>query len=60
MGGVVSKTCENCGGTTLGRHMILRDYSNGGGGGIRVVAERGVDIERNTRDEGGFLDIKRR
>ncbi len=43
--------------STRGRHMILRDYSNGGGTGILGVAVKCVDIERNTRGEGGFLDI---
>ncbi len=44
-------------GSTRGRNMILRDESNGGGTGILGVAVKCVDIERNTRGEGGFLDI---
>ncbi len=44
-------------GSTRERHMILRDESNGGGTGILGVAVKCVDIERNTRGEGGFLDI---
>ncbi len=40
-----------------GRHTILRDESDGGGNGILGVAVKCVDIERNTRGEGGFLDI---
>ena len=45
------------GGSTPGLHIILRDESNGGGTGILGVAVKCVDIERNTRGEGGFLDI---
>ncbi len=44
-------------GSTPGLHMILGDWSNGGGTGILGVAVKCVDIERNTRGEGGFLDI---
>ncbi len=44
-------------GSTRGQHVILRDYSNGGETGILGVAVKCVDIERNTRGEGGFLDI---
>ncbi len=44
-------------GATRGRHRILRDESNGGGTGIRGVAVKCVEIERNTRGEGGFLDM---
>ncbi len=44
-------------GSTRGQHMILGDESNGGGSGILGVAVKCVDIERNTRGEGGFLDI---
>ncbi len=44
-------------GTNRGWHLILRDESNGGGTGILGVAVKCVDIERNTRGEGGFLDI---
>ncbi len=51
------KDCEKGAGSTRGRHMRLREYSNGGGPGILGVAVKCVDIERNTRGEGGFLDI---
>ncbi len=51
------KTCVKGGGSTRRAHMIVRDESNGGGTGIRGVAVKCVDIERNTRGEGGFLDI---
>ncbi len=44
-------------GATRGRPKILRDESNGGETGILGVAVKCVDIERNTRGEGGFLDI---
>ncbi len=44
-------------GSTPGRHMILRDLSNGEGTGILGVAMKCVGIERITRGEGGFLDI---
>ncbi len=54
---MVRRECVNGEGSTRGRHMILRDESNGGGTGIRGVAVKCVDIERNTRGEGGFLDI---
>ncbi len=49
--------CVKGEGTTRARHMILRDESNEGGTGILGVAVKGVDIERNTSGEGGFLDI---
>ncbi len=39
------------------RQIIMRDDGDGGGTGILVVAVQCVDIERNTRGEGGFLDI---
>ncbi len=51
------KSCVKGAGSTRGRHMVLRDSSNGGGTGILGVAVKCVDIERNTRGEGGFLDI---
>ncbi len=51
------QSCVKSGGSTSGRHMILRDESNGGGTGILGVAVICVDIERNTSGEGGFLDI---
>ncbi len=51
------ESCVKGAGSTLGRTMILRDESNGGGTGILGVAVKCVDIERNTRGEGGFLDI---
>ncbi len=44
-------------GSTWGRHMILRDESNGGGTEILGVGVNGVDIGRKTLGEGGFLDI---
>ncbi len=44
-------------GSNHGRQMILRDESNGGGTGILGVAVKCVDIEGNTRGEGGFLDL---
>ncbi len=37
--------------------MIMGDESKGGGTGILGVAVKCVDIERNTRGEGGLLDI---
>ncbi len=52
-----SKSNVKGSGSNRGRHMILRDLSNGGGTGILGVAVKCVDIERNTRGEGGFLDI---
>ncbi len=54
---VFSKACVKGAGSTRGRHMILRDSSRGEGSGILGVAVKCVDIERNTRGEGGFLDI---
>ncbi len=54
---LLRKSCVKGAGSTRGRHMILREYSNGGGTGIIGVAVKCVDIERNTRGEGGFLDI---
>ncbi len=49
--------CVKGAGSTRGRPEIIRDESNGGGNGILGVAVKYVDIERNTRGEGGFLDI---
>ncbi len=43
-------------GSNSGRTMIERDKRNGGGTGILGVEVKCVDIERNTRGEGGFLD----
>ncbi len=54
---MVGKAGVKGAGSTRGRDMILRDESNGGGTGILGVAVKCVDIERNTRGEGGFLDI---
>ncbi len=56
-GRLVREACVKGAGSTRGRHMILRDSSNGEGTGILSVAVKCVDIERNTRGEGGFLDI---
>ncbi len=44
-------------GSTRGRLRILRGWTNGGGSGMPCVAGKCVDIERNTRGEGVFLDI---
>ena len=38
-------------------HLILLDLSAGEVSGIPSVAVECVDIRRNTRGEGGFLDI---
>ncbi len=51
------KSCVKGAGSTGRRELILRDESNEGGTGILGVAVKCVDIERNTRGEGGFLDI---
>ncbi len=54
---IVSKWREKGAAKNRGRHMILRDESNGGGTGFIGVAVKCVDIERNTGGEGGFVDI---
>ena len=43
--------------STWGVHLILEDLSAGEESGIPSVAVECVDIRRNTRGEGGFLDI---
>ncbi len=55
--GWFSNLCVKGAGPTRGRQMILQDLSNGGGNGILGVAVKCVEFERNTRGEGGFLDI---
>ncbi len=44
-------------GSTLELRLKLFFLSDGEAGGIPCVAVKCVDIERNTRGEGGFLDI---
>ncbi len=44
-------------GSTVEWQMILRDSSTGEVSGILGVAVKCVDIEKNSRGEGGFLDI---
>ncbi len=53
-----SKTSGKGAGHNRGRHMILGGLSTGGGTGILGVEVKCVDIERNNRGEGRFLDIK--
>ena len=44
-------------GSTPGLHLKLMVLSEVEAGGIPSVAVECVDIRRNTRGEGGFLDI---
>ena len=44
-------------GLTRVLHLKLLDLSTGEDSGIPSVAVECVDIRRNTRGEGGFLDI---
>ncbi len=43
-------------GSTVEVHLILVDLSTGEGSGIPGVEVKFVEIGRNTRGEGGYLD----
>ncbi len=55
--GWVGKSVVKVCGSTVRLQLLLASLSTVGVGGIRGVAVKCVDIERNTRGEGGFLDI---